>query len=186
MITLRLPDDIDFGDIAARLEDLGFPRPASEDGVWAGGPDLLSRIDPALTPELAYLVLDAEDHLVLASDQQGYLETAVPTAVDDGQGVDGLDAVTEAMGEPLSAAVYAGDYACAALAMGQTDADDQAGAAELVSARPAPTPTAAPRWPPAPPSVRAASSPTASRSVPPAPRVPSYFSISPPPRGSTS
>ena len=35
---------------------------------------------------------------------------------------------------PLSAAVYSGEYACGALAMGQADTDDQAEAAELVAA----------------------------------------------------
>ena len=46
---------------------------------------------------------------------------------------DGLDAVAEAIGEPLSAAVYTGDYACGALAMSQADADDQAQADELIA-----------------------------------------------------
>ena len=46
----------------------------------------------------------------------------------------GLDEVTQALGEPLSAAVYSGGYACGALAMGQADTDDQAEAAELVAA----------------------------------------------------
>ena len=41
--------------------------------------------------------------------------------------------MAEATGEPLSAAVYTGDYACGALAMAQADADDQAEAAQLVA-----------------------------------------------------
>jgi hypothetical protein len=134
VITLRLPDSIDLGDIANRLEDLGFPRPGSDTGVWAGGPDLLSTIAADLTPELAYLVLDADDHLILASDQQRFLETAFLAATGDGERVDGLDAVVGAVGEPLSAAVYSGDYACGALAMGNADAEDQAQAVELVAA----------------------------------------------------
>ena len=133
VITLRLPGETEFDAIADRLEDLGFPRPASDTGVWAGGPDLLSDISPELTPELAYLVLDADDHLVFASDQQSFLDSAARTATEGGERVDGLDAVVDAAGEPLSAAVYAGDYACGALAMGQADADDQAQAAELVA-----------------------------------------------------
>jgi hypothetical protein len=85
----------------------------------------------------------------LGSDVDAQSDTAELTAfLDDGYDadptsrsallqsapLDGLDAATEAMSEPLSAAVYSGDYACAALAMGQADADDQAEAAELVSA----------------------------------------------------
>jgi hypothetical protein len=134
VITLRLPDEADFGDLADRLEGLGYPRPTSETGVWEGGTDLLPAISADLTPELAYVLLDADDHLLLASDQQGFLETAARATTGDGDRVAGLDAVTEALGEPLSAAVYTGDYACGALAMGQADADDQAEAAELVAA----------------------------------------------------
>ena len=70
----------------------------------------------------------------MASDQQAFLETAVSAAAGDGDRVEGLDEVAEALEEPLSAAVYAGEYACGALAMGQADADDQAQAAELVAA----------------------------------------------------
>ena len=134
VITLRLPDDADFTGLGERLEELGYARPDSATGVWAGGPDLLSTISPGLTPELAYLVLDADENLVMASDQEPFLETAVQATTGDGDRVDGLDAVADAMEEPLSAAVYAGEYACGALAMAQADDDDQAHAAELTAA----------------------------------------------------
>ena len=134
VITLRLPDDTDFTGLGDRLEELGYPRPDSATGVWAGGPDLLSSISPGLTPELAHLVLDADENLVLASDQERFLETAVRATTGDGDRVNGLDAVVDALEEPLSAAVYTGDYACAALAMAQADDDDQAQAAELTAA----------------------------------------------------
>ncbi len=134
VVTLRMPDDTDFGDLADRLEELGYPRPDGDDGVWAGGPDLLSALSANLTPELGYLVLDADEHLVMASDQQAFLETAVSAAAGDGDRIESLDEVAEALEEPLSAAVYAGEYACGALAMGQADAEDQAQAGELVAA----------------------------------------------------
>jgi hypothetical protein len=134
VVTVRMPDDTDFGDLGDRLEELGFPRPEDDDGVWAGGPDLLSRISPDLTPELAYVALLADDHLVVTSDQEAYLRTAVAAVRDDGPRVSGLDAVADAVGSPLSAAVYSGDYACGALAMAQADANDQAQAARLVEA----------------------------------------------------
>ena len=134
VITLRMPDDTDFGDLADRLTELGYPPPENDDGVWAGGPDLLSALSANLTPELAYIVLDRDEHLVMASDQQAYLEAAVSAATGDGDGAEGLDEVTEALGDALSAAVYSGGYACGALAMGQADTDDQAEAGELVAA----------------------------------------------------
>jgi hypothetical protein len=69
----------------------------------------------------------------LASDQQAYVETARSAATGDGASVEGLDGVVDALGDPLAAAVYSGDYACGALAMAHADADDQADAAELVA-----------------------------------------------------
>jgi hypothetical protein len=134
VITLRMPDDTHFDDLADRLTELGYAPPDSDDGVWVGGPDLLSALSANLTPELGYVVLDRDEHLVLTSDQQPYLESAVSSATGDAEGAEGLDEVAEALGEPLSAAVYTGEYACGALAMGQADADDQAQGAELVAA----------------------------------------------------
>jgi hypothetical protein len=133
-ITLGMPRGTDFGEIADDLESLGYVRPDSATGVWAGGPDLLPSIGADLTPELAYLVLDEDEYLVVASDQQAYAETAHRAATGDGHRVAGLDAVARALEDPLAAAVYAGDYACGALAMGQADEADQAEAARLVSA----------------------------------------------------
>jgi hypothetical protein len=133
VITVRLSDDTDFDALGDRLESLGFPRPESESGVWAGGPTVLSGISADLTPELGYLALLPDDHLLLASDGPAYLETAVHAATGEGDRVEGLDGVVDAVGEPLSAAVYSGDYACGALAMGQADADDQARADELIA-----------------------------------------------------
>jgi hypothetical protein len=133
VVTLHLPDGTDFGDIGDRLEELGYPRPDADDGVWAGGPDLVSQISPDLTPELGYVALLADDHLVLASDQAAYVRTAVDAVRGDGPRVEGLAAVADAVGSALSAAGYSGDYACGALAMAQADADDQAQAADLVA-----------------------------------------------------
>ena len=133
VITLRLPEDADFAEIRQRLTQLGYTEPDSGTGVWMGGPDLVSSISTGVTPELAYLVLDEDASLVLGSDQPSFLETATRSATGDADGAQGLRAVTDALGEPLSAAVYSGEYACGALAMARADPDDQAQAAELVA-----------------------------------------------------
>jgi hypothetical protein len=133
VITLRLPDDADYDALGDRLQSMGYRRPDSETGVWAGGPDVLSGISADLTPELGYLALLPDDHLLLASDEAGYLETAVAAAKDDFPRVEGMDAVVDAVGEPLAAATYSGDYACGALAMAHADAEDQSQAAELIA-----------------------------------------------------
>ena len=83
-VVLRMPDESDMSDIGDRLEELGYPRPAEEGGVWAGGPDVLSAISPDLTPELGYVVLLADEHLVLTSDQEAYVRVAADAARDDG------------------------------------------------------------------------------------------------------
>jgi hypothetical protein len=134
VVTLRVEDEVDFDDVRGRLRELGYQEPTTGSGVWAGGFDLLATISPELTPELAFIVLDADEHLVLASDSAAFVETAARSARGESSPDEDVVKVAEATGEPLSAAVYSGDYACAALAMAQADPDDQAQAAELVAA----------------------------------------------------
>ncbi|MGZ4464581.1 MAG: hypothetical protein ACXVW0_04390 [Nocardioides sp.] len=123
VVMLRMPDSTDFGDLETHLTDLGFSRPSKEDGVWMGGETLLPTIAADLTPELQYVALDAADHLVLTSDTDTYLRTALDD-LDQG-GPTGLDDVVGASGEPLSAAVYTGDYTCSALAMSHANPSDE-------------------------------------------------------------
>lgn len=124
----------DFSDLAVRLQDLGFTKPDSEGGVWQGGSDLLSRIAPDLTPEIAYAALDAKDHLILTSDTAAYLQVALDARAGKVDRENSLTPVAAAVDQPLAAEVYAGDYACGALAMAHAGASDQAQAAELVTA----------------------------------------------------
>ncbi len=70
---LRVPDSTDFDAIEGRLESLGYTRPQEADGVWDGGEDLIPSIDPTLTPELQYVALLEDQHLVLTSDTSDYL-----------------------------------------------------------------------------------------------------------------
>jgi hypothetical protein len=134
VVTLRMPDHTDFGEIEDRLRAVGFSEPDRDTGVWRGGPDLLSSRGVEVTPELAYVALDSDRRLVRASDDEAYLQAAGSASPGDGDGVDAMHAVTDALGEPLSAAVYSGDHACGALAMAQADAEDQSQAADLVAA----------------------------------------------------
>ena len=132
VILMRTPDSFDFEALADRLDDLGYGRPESDTGVWAGGADLLATISPTLTPELQYVALDADRHLVVTSDRAGYLDQAMETVSGDGDSLEGFDDVVEASGEPLSAAIYSGENACQALAMSSADQEDQAQADELI------------------------------------------------------
>jgi hypothetical protein len=132
-----LPDGLDVGALGDDFERLGYERPDSDGGVWDGGEELVSSISASnggsLSPQFQYLALDSDRHLLLASDSGPYLRDAV-AQLDDDLDDDGIRAVAGAVGEPLSAEVYTGDFACKSLAMAQADEDDQATADQLVAA----------------------------------------------------
>ncbi|MCW2796984.1 hypothetical protein [Nocardioides sp.] len=137
VVMLHMPDGYDFDLLADRLSSLGYTRPAKDTGVWLGGVDLLAELGAGtngITPELNHIALDAGDGLIFTSDDADYLGQAVQDAIGDGDSGSGLDDVVDASGEPLSAAIYSGDYTCEKLAMSQADETDQAQADELIAA----------------------------------------------------
>jgi len=134
VVMLHVPSGDDLDAVADHLRELGYSEPQDDGGVWQGGADLLARISPGLTPELSYVALDRDDSVVLASDSASYLSLATAAVTGDGARVTGLDSVVDDAGEPLSAAVFTGDYACAALAMEHAGASDQAQGRRLVTA----------------------------------------------------
>lgn len=131
---LRVGAEADLDDLRDRLESLGWQRPQSDEGIWLGGPDVLARVAPGLTPELQHVAVLADEGLVLTSDQPGYLGRAVEAVGGDGDRVSGLAAVARSLGDPVSAVVYTGAHACENLAMAQADTDAQAEAEALVEA----------------------------------------------------
>lgn len=133
VVMLHVPSG-DLDEVADHLAELGYRQPADPGGVWQGGDDLLAGVSADLTPELAYVAIDADDSLVLTSDSAAYLDLAVKAATGDGDRVTGLDAIVDDAGSPLSSVVYSGDYACGALAMAHAGASDQAAASRLVAA----------------------------------------------------
>lgn len=130
VVMVHLPESADFDAITANLENTGYTAPDSDTGTWVGGVELLASIG-GVTPELAYLVVDEERRLILGSDDRGYLESAAGDARDE-NGPSGLDEVVSAVEDPLTAALYTGEHACAKLAMTQADELDQQEAAELI------------------------------------------------------
>ena len=82
-------------------------------------------------PELTLLALDDERDLLLGSDTLAGTESALEGLDDDAE--PDVEAVTESVGEPLSAAVYTGDQVCNALAMAGADPTDQAAGEGLVA-----------------------------------------------------
>lgn len=133
VVMLHLPSSGAVDDVGDHLRELGYTEPNDPAGVWNGGEDLVARISAGLTPELSYLSLDRHDGLVLASDSATFLAVARDAVDGHGARVTGLSAVVDDAGEPLSSAVYTGDYACGALAMAHAGASDQAAGRRLVA-----------------------------------------------------
>lgn len=134
-LVLRLPDSADFDDLASNLRDLGYKQPAQEDGVWRGGIDLVASLDPTLSPEVQYVVLLADRHLVVTSDRSSYAATAARVAAGDGESLADLDsarAMVSRLGEPAAAMLWSRDFACRDLAMSQADPGDQREAGQLI------------------------------------------------------
>ena len=134
-MVLKPAKGTDFGVLADNLRTIGYHKPKKADGVWRGGVDLVSGIDPTLTPEVQYVVLLEDEGLVVTSDTAAYAAQAAAVAKGDGKSlastgkVDGLD---DTLGRPADAMLWAGDFACEDLAMSKADQDSQTQADELV------------------------------------------------------
>lgn len=133
----RMPGGFDFDTVRDRLEELGFTAPEKDDGVWLGGIDLVSAIDPTITPELQYVALIEDRHLIVTSDTESYAAQAAKVARGDGDALGDVDSARDLAGkagEPAAAMLWPRDFACSDLAMSQADPDTQAQAEELVAA----------------------------------------------------
>lgn len=130
LVIMGLPDDFDVAGVRERLRAVGFTEPDDADGVWRGGVDLLEGLGGPVTPELAALQLDEDAHLLIGSDDPGFLAQRAELARGDEE--DGVVEVVEAVGPALSAAVATGDQACSSLAMTDADPADRTRASELV------------------------------------------------------
>jgi hypothetical protein len=138
-MVVRVPDSFDLSHVTSDLKGLGFTKPKSADGVWVGGTDLIASIDPdnpTISPELQYVAVLADKHLIVSSDQESYARTAA--AVADGKGKS-LGDLSEARGavdplaEPAAAMFWSRDFVCTDLAMSQASDDDQTTARQLMA-----------------------------------------------------
>jgi hypothetical protein len=136
-MVVRMPDAFDMDRVTEHLDDLGFTEPSSSTGVWKGGADLVSAIDPTITPELQYVAVLADQHLVVTSDQESYAEIAADTARGDRASLGDLASardLVDPLDGPVAAMFWSRDFACTDLTMSQADSDSQAQAEQLVSA----------------------------------------------------
>jgi hypothetical protein len=135
-MVLKMPDGFDFDRVEDHLDDLGFTRPAKDTGVWEGGVDLVASIDPTITPELQYVAVLADEHLVVTSDVEDYAKQAAAVARGDGDSLADLAStrdLVDKLDEPAAATLWSRDFACSDLAMSQADQDAQDQADQLVA-----------------------------------------------------
>jgi len=131
IVIIGLPDSADLDHLEDTIAGIGYQKPSLADGVWIGGPDLLIELG-TVTQEFAFLTVDRDRRLVAASDEAATLESWR----DEQRGLDDNDdigVVTDAVEGAVSASIYSGDYACAALAMTQADDPDRTRAADLIA-----------------------------------------------------
>ncbi len=134
-MTLAVADGTDFGVLADNLRSAGYTKPEKDDGVWEGGADLVSLLDPTFSPEVQYIVLLEDEGLVVTSDDPGYAATAAKAATGDGPVVgeeEGIGDLVDPLEEPANAMFWAGDFACEDLAMSRADSQAQDQADRLV------------------------------------------------------
>jgi hypothetical protein len=132
----RMPDDFDMGAIAANLKALGYTIPKTSDGVWLGGTDLVAAIDPTITPELQYVAVLADQHLIVTSDTESYAKKTAAVALGQGDSLGSLSsarAVVDPLSEPAAATVWTRDFACTDLAMGQNGNETKAAGDALIA-----------------------------------------------------
>lgn len=136
---MRMPESVDLSAVEENLVDLGYAPPtggAGSDGVYEGTADLVAQIDPSLTPVLQNLVVLRDERVVLMSDATSYAESSAeavlgdaPSLVEETAGVEDL---SELAADPVSAVLYASDFACEALSTATADEEDQVRAEQLV------------------------------------------------------
>lgn len=140
VVTMQLSDAVDLDGIERNLRTLGYTAPPEGAGsgqVWAGSTDLVATIDPSLSPVLQNVVVLPEQAVVLLSDSRSYAEAAADVVRGSSPGLDelteGVPALAELSGQPVSAVLFASDFACEALGMASADEEDQRVADDLVA-----------------------------------------------------
>jgi hypothetical protein len=136
---MRVDDDVDLDGVERALRRLGYAAPSTgsgKGGTWAGSPELVSRIDPDLTPVEQNVVVLPDEHLVLMSDSATYVTEAATVArgkaapLLDENGVSSLAGKAK---QPVAAVQWTGTFACEDLTMGNASEEDQRAGRRLVA-----------------------------------------------------
>lgn len=131
VVVMGLAEDTDLEAIRDRLRSAGFKKPDDADGAWLGGSDVLERLSGPVTPELGFLQIDEEARILYGSDDGAFLLERAD--VERGEQDDDVVRAAAAAGPAVAASVFAGEYACSELSMGQADPAERTRAAELLN-----------------------------------------------------
>ena len=135
VVVLRVGEDVDLGGVEQRLRSLGYDAPAGglgTGGTWAGSADLVAALDSALTPVFQNFAVLEDERLLLMSDGVAAVSRAVDVVRGDAEALDEPD-LAQAADEPVTAVLWASDFACEDLSMASADAEDQRVADRLVA-----------------------------------------------------
>lgn len=130
---VRVADTTSYDGLRDTLADLGYGAPASDMAAWTGDADLVTSIDPTLTPVMHNVLLLEDERLVVLSDEASYAESTAEVAAGSTDSMlDHVDGLADHVEDPAAAILWAEDYACEALTMATADESDQAVAQRLV------------------------------------------------------
>lgn len=139
VVVMKLDESVDLEGVERNLRSLGYTPPSSgagNGGVWTGSADLVATIDGSLTPVMQNVVVLPSEGVVLLSDNQAYASSSASVVTGSAAGLDevpGTSSLAAAAESPVSAVLFASDFACEALSMASADEDDQALADDLVA-----------------------------------------------------
>ena len=136
---LRLDDDVDLSGVERALRRLGYDAPSQGSGTggtWAGTPELVTRLDPDLTPLQQNVAVLPDQHLVLMSDTAAEVSRAAVVARGSRGSlldVDGVASLAGHAGRPAAAEQWTGTFACEDLSMGSASTEDAQTGKRLVA-----------------------------------------------------
>lgn len=136
-MVVKMPDGFDFEPVEENLDRLGFSRPKSATGVWIGGIDLVAGIDPTITPLLQYVVVLADNGLIVTSDAEQYAKKAAAVARGEDPSLGDVQVAREVVKpieDPVVAELWSRDFACDDLSMSKTDDVDAQNEADALVA----------------------------------------------------
>lgn len=136
---IRLDSSVDMEGIEHHLRTLGYQAPSAgsdSGGTWVGSADLVAQIDGSLSGVQQNVAVLVDERVVLMSDNPDYASRTADVVGGDEAPVTDVGGVSDLASEasdPVSATLWASDFACADLSMSDADDQDKRVADDLVA-----------------------------------------------------